>query len=156
MQDTDARHLCGLEAGSGEVRHHLIGLRRVVMAAAPALKDALEVARRETITKTDKYVCLLEDLVEGGMVTALRHDFLDRVGLQRRTVAPFHMRRGNRLLQVREEAVVDAAHNLAHQREAPLVKTLVAQHDFALGNTLVEGGDVGGEHLCFLAKGLTF
>ena len=76
------------------------------MAAAPALKDALEVARRETITKTDKYVCLLEDLVEGGMVTALRHDLFIRVGLQRRTVAPFHMRRGNCLLQVREEAVM--------------------------------------------------
>ena len=86
------------------------------------------------------------------MVTALRHDLFNRVGLQRRTVAPFHMRRGNCLLQVREEAVVDAAHNLAHQSEAPLVKALTAQHDFALGNTLVEGGDVGGEHLCFLAK----
>ena len=60
----------------------------------------------------------------------------------------------NLVLEGLEEAVIRAVKQVTAHGSAALVKPPLVQGDLALGNALVEDGNVVGEHLCFFGKEL--
>ena len=124
-------------------------------AAALAPEVAPEVSWGEAVGNAVKHVGTPEHLTKRGLVHRLaRLELLDRVGLEHGAVAVRRVRPRNLVLESLEEVVVRAAKDIAANCPAALVKPVLAQRGLAVGDTLLEGGDVVGEHLCFFGKEL--
>jgi len=153
--DARARQLGRLEPrrDEGDVDVKLVG--HAALSASLPPKATLEVPWREAVGDALENVGSSEHLTEAGVVPALaRLDLLDRVGLEHGSVAVRCVCPRNFTLESLEEVAVRSGEEVASHGGAALVKATLVQLAFALGNALLEGGDVCAEHLCFFGKEL--
>jgi len=151
VDDARARQLAWFKARGDEGDVHMEPVRRASAPLAP--KATLEVSWSEAVADAFEDVGAREHLAQAGVVPALaRLDLLDRVGLEHGSVAVRGVCPRNFTLESLEEVAVRSGEEVASHGGAALVKATLVQGDLALGNALVEDGDVVGEHLCFLAK----
>lgn len=124
-----------------------------LVAQQLAPEGALEEARRKAVADTLKNIGACENLGKRGCAVADGGLHLRAtVGLKRGAVVTGRGGASDGELEVREHSTVGEGAKVAPDGPAHLVEVPLVKFGLALGDAGAESGNVGAEHLCFLAK----